>query len=102
MMRSRRQAGNGLFSGYKKAEEVARKKVVIEFEAIEMLRKFLHCHNNKEFGPKGNGSRLKAQGKNNKRKLILSLCLVPQTSFAGKAIEQGAPRLPLPLPKVLG
>jgi len=30
MMRSRREAGNGLFSGYKKAEEVARKKVVIE------------------------------------------------------------------------
>jgi len=29
-MRSRRQAGNGLFSGYKKAGEVARKKVVIE------------------------------------------------------------------------
>ena len=27
MMRSRREAGNGLFSGYKKAEEVARKKV---------------------------------------------------------------------------
>gem|GEM_PF-5180022 len=27
MMRSRREAGNGLISGYKKAEEVARKKV---------------------------------------------------------------------------
>ncbi|MDH3556352.1 MAG: hypothetical protein OES18_10935 [Deltaproteobacteria bacterium] len=27
MMRSRREAGNGLSSGYKKAEEVARKKV---------------------------------------------------------------------------
>jgi hypothetical protein len=30
MTRSRRQAENGLISGYKKAEEVARKKVVIE------------------------------------------------------------------------
>jgi len=30
MMRSRREAENGLISGYKKAEEVARKKVVIE------------------------------------------------------------------------
>jgi hypothetical protein len=46
MTRSRRQAGNGLISGYKKAEEVARKKVAIEFEAIEMLRKSFHCHNN--------------------------------------------------------
>jgi hypothetical protein len=31
-----------------------------------------------------------------------ALCLVPQTSFAGKALEQGKPRLPLPLPGVLG
>jgi hypothetical protein len=30
MMRSRREAENGLISGYKKAEEVARKKVVTE------------------------------------------------------------------------
>ena len=67
MMSSRWEAGNGLFSGYKKAEEVARKKVVIEFEAIEMLRKFLHCHNNKKSGPKGNGSRLKAQGTGQKQ-----------------------------------
>jgi len=34
MMRSRRKAGNGLFSGYKKAEEVARKKVVIELSGV--------------------------------------------------------------------
>jgi len=30
MTRSRREAENGLISGYKKAEEVARKKVVYE------------------------------------------------------------------------
>jgi hypothetical protein len=60
MTRSRCQAGNGLISSYKKAEEVARKKVVYECEAIEILRKYLHCHNNKESGSKGNGSRLKA------------------------------------------
>jgi hypothetical protein len=55
MMRSLREAGNGLISGYKKAEEVARKKVVIECEAIEMLRKYLHCHNNKLSGRMRNG-----------------------------------------------
>jgi len=35
MMRSRREAGNGLISGYKKAEEVARKKVVIKFNKLK-------------------------------------------------------------------
>jgi hypothetical protein len=58
MMRSRREAGNGLISGYKKAEEVARKKVVIECEAIEMLRKYLHCHNNKLAAECATASRL--------------------------------------------
>jgi len=55
MMRSRREAGNGLISGYKKAEEVARKKVAIEFEAIEILRKYLHFHNGKLGGRMCNG-----------------------------------------------
>jgi hypothetical protein len=36
MTRSRRQAGNGLISGYKKAEKVARKKVVIEVSGFSV------------------------------------------------------------------
>jgi len=34
MTRSRREARNGLILGYKKAEEVARKKVVIEVSGV--------------------------------------------------------------------
>jgi len=36
---------------------------------------------------KAQGLRHRAQGKNNKRELILSLRLMPETSFIGKAIE---------------
>jgi hypothetical protein len=36
MMRSRREAGNRLISGYKKAEEVARKKVVTEVSGFSV------------------------------------------------------------------
>ena len=38
MMRSRRQAENGLISGYKKAEKVARKKVVTEVSGFSVPR----------------------------------------------------------------
>ena len=38
MMRSLREAGNGLISGYKKAEEVARKKVVTEVSGFSVPR----------------------------------------------------------------
>ena len=59
MTRSRRQAGNGLVSGYKKAEEVARKKVVYEFEAIEILGKHLLAITIKNPGPKGTAQGLR-------------------------------------------
>jgi hypothetical protein len=36
MIRSRQEAGNGLVSGYKKAEEVARKKVVSEVSGFSV------------------------------------------------------------------
>jgi len=35
--------------------------------------------------PKGRGSRLRAQGKNNKRKFIFSLCLTPYAILFGPA-----------------
>jgi hypothetical protein len=89
MTRSRRQAEYGLFSGYKKAEKVARKKVVIEVSGVGFL----------------------VSGKKDKKtetslfviwNLYSYSTLKQLAIFTGKAIEQGKPKLPPLLPGVLG